>query len=173
MGAAQIRAISAALISMNGWVPCEFTRRSLRSLLLLKRFKATEYRLILLYVGLIIFSNLPRPLYQHFLVFHVIATIFVDPSLCASHLNYAGELSVYFVKSFIDLYGREFVSHCVHSMIYVKADVEKFGAVDNFSAFRFENFYRTLTRLVRKGDKPLQQSAKRYLELEKKLFQAS
>jgi len=72
-----------------------------------------------------------------------------------------------------DLYGREFVSHCVHSMIYVKADVEKFGAVDNFSAFRFENFYRTLTRLVRKGDKPLQQSAKRYLELEKKLFQAS
>ena len=77
-------------------------------------------------------------------------------------------ITLYFVKSFIDLYGREFVSHCVHLMIHVKADVEKFGAVDNFSAFRFKNFYRTLTRLVRKGDKPLQQIAKRYLELEKK-----
>lgn len=45
-------------------------------------------------------------------------------------------------------------------------DVEKFGAVDNFSAFRFESFLFQIKKTIRKSERPLQQFAKRFLENE-------
>ena len=114
--AQQVSEISRLLVSLTAWVPSEFTRRSLRSLRHIRRFKATEYRtILLLYIGIVIFYRLPRHLYEHFTVIHVITTIFVDSSYCQSHLEYARELCVYFVDAFIDLYGRQYVSHNVHS----------------------------------------------------------
>lgn len=92
-------------------------------------------------------------------------TLFIGSKLCESHLEYASQLSIFFVQSFIDLYGREFVSQ--RSFNNSCNDCKKYGAFDNFSSFPFEIFYRSLTKLVRKGEKPLQQVAKRYLELKK------
>lgn len=43
-------AISEALVQLSPWVPKEFVRKT-RSLQFLKRFKATEYRMLLLYVS--------------------------------------------------------------------------------------------------------------------------
>lgn len=37
-----------------------------------------------------------------------------------------------------------------------------FGSLDNFSAFRFENYMMTIKRKLRKNEKPLQQLIKRY-----------
>ena len=50
-------------------------------------------------------------------------------------------------------------------MLHLTSDVRKFGALDVFSAFQFESYIYDLKRLVRKGDKPLQQIAKRLYEL--------
>lgn len=45
-------------------------------------------------------------------------------------------------------------------------DVQKYGALDVFSAFRFENHMSKLKKMIRKADKPLQQLSRRYSELE-------
>jgi len=51
--------------------------------------------------------------------------------------------------------------HNVHNLLYLCSDVRTFGPVDNFSAFRFENFMTSIKKQIRKNEKPLQQLVKR------------
>lgn len=55
-------------------------------------------------------------------------------------LNFAEALLNNFVSSFQVLYDAEYISHNVHNLLHLCSDARKFGPVDNFSAFRFENF---------------------------------
>ena len=80
-------------------------------------------------------------------------------------LDYAEKLLKIFVQSFATIYGAKYVSHNVHNLLHLTSDVRKFGALDVFSAFQFESYIYDLKRLVRRGDKPLQQIAKRLYEL--------
>lgn len=64
------------------------------------------------------------------------------------------------------LYGAENVSHNIHGLIHLVDDVRKFGPVDNFSAFKFENYLQILKKYIRKAEKPLQQVVRRYMEKE-------
>ncbi|KAK3919922.1 Brain-specific angiogenesis inhibitor 1-associated protein 2-like protein 2 [Frankliniella fusca] len=77
-----------------------------------------------------------------------------------NHLNYDRELVIYFIKTFIDKY----TSHNIHNSLHLVDDCKEHGSLDKFSAFPFENFYQKLKRLIRKGDKPLQQLCRRYEE---------
>lgn len=53
----------------------------------------------------------------------------------------------------------------MHNLLHLTFDVKNFGALDVFSAFQFESFICSLKKLIRKGDKPLQQLYKRLKEL--------
>lgn len=64
------------------------------------------------------------------------------------------------------LYGIQNVSHNIHSVVHLVDDVKKFGSLDNFSAFKFENYMKILKQYIRKADKPLQQVVHRYVEKE-------
>lgn len=56
----------------------------------------------------------------------------------------------------------------VHSLIHLKEDVLKIGPLDEYSAFVFESFMFAMKKLLaRKPDKPLQQFARRQMELVK------
>lgn len=52
-----------------------------------------------------------------------------------------------------------------HNLLHLTADAENFGALDNFSAFPFENFMTKIKQMVRSHSHPLQQVAKRMGEL--------
>lgn len=54
----------------------------------------------------------------------------------------------------------------VKSLIHVTDDVERFGVLDNFSAFPGENNLPSIKRMLRSGFKPLQQIVKRIFERE-------
>ena len=56
------------------------------------------------------------------------------------------------------------VVYNVHNLVHLPDDVRKFGPLDSFSAFAFENFLRSLKRLVRSGRLPLQQIVHRLIE---------
>lgn len=71
-----------------------------------------------------------------------------------------------FVNDFSKLYGKECISQNVHNLLHICRDVKKYGVLDNFSAFRFENYMSTIKGMIRKGDKPLEQIARRYAEME-------
>jgi len=75
-----IKQISERLLTLKKQIPCDFVRKP-RSLDELARWKATELRLFLLYVGPIaIYSIVPNTIYQHFLSLNTAMTIYLSPN---------------------------------------------------------------------------------------------
>lgn len=106
------------------------------------QWKAVEFRNFLLYTGPIVLKYvLKQDIYIHFLTLHTAVTILIRQNLCQTELiNFAEALLDHFVKSFEILYGKQYVSHNVHNLLHICSDVRTFGPLDNFSAFRFENY---------------------------------
>lgn len=71
-----------------------------------------------------------------------------------------------FVDNFGDIYGYESYCYNVHSLVHVTDDVERYGVLDNFSAFGGESNLASIKRMLRSGYKPLQQIVKRIYERE-------
>lgn len=147
-------------------IPIEFARKP-RKLDYIKLWKATEYRSILLYTGQLAFKSiLKKSVYTHFMVLHVIIRILSSRNLCDEYLSYVQDLIRFFIKTFIKIYGVQNVSHNIHSLIHLVDDVKKFGPLNNFSAFKFENYMQVLKKYLRKADKPLEQVVRRCMERE-------
>lgn len=159
--------ISHLLLSIKSSTPKEFVRKP-RSISDIKHWKAVEFRSFLLYTGPIVLRHILRKdIYKHFLTLHAAMTILTCQNLCHGYfLNFAEALLQNFVMSFEILYGKEYISHNVHNLLHLCSDVRTFGPVDNFSAFRFENFMTSIKQQLRKSEKPLQQLIKRYKETE-------
>ncbi len=66
------------------------------------------------------------------------------------------------------LYEKELVVYNVHGLVHLPDDVKKFGPLDTFSAFPFENFVGQLKRLVREPQGTLQQVVRILRLLEKR-----
>jgi len=110
---------------------------------------------------------LRKNIYHHFLTLHVAITILIRPNLCQNKfINFAEALLNHFVQSFEILYGKQYISHNIHNLLHLCNDVRQFGPLDNFSAFRFENYMTSIKKRLRKSEKPLQQLLKRYKEIE-------
>lgn len=103
--------------------------------------------------------------YNNFLSLTVAISILLNPAYCLEYNNYAKTLLRHFVKTFIDLYGSQFATFNLHGLIHVSDDVIEFGPLDSCSAFPFENFLQVFKKSIRKGDKPLQQTIKRFGEI--------
>ena len=69
---------------------------------------------------------------------------------CFEDNDYANELLVYFVERPEELYSDFFVSYNVHSLMHLAVDSFRFGPIDSFSAYRFENHYGDIKRYLRK-----------------------
>ncbi|XP_036141389.1 uncharacterized protein LOC118645100 [Monomorium pharaonis] len=166
LSANDVNKISNRLIKLRKIIPLDFNRKP-RTLKYIKLWKATELRLFLLYLGPVVLKNiLQKNLYEHFLTLHVAITILASPSLSSDPLNitYAEDLLRNFTEQFETLYGEQYISHNVHNLLHLAADVREHGPLDNFSSFRFENYINILMKYVRKGEKPLQQIARRIIE---------
>jgi len=164
--------ISEQLISLKSSIPCEFARKP-RSLNELARFKATEFRQILLYTGQIIFKGcIKDECYEHFMSLNIAMTILLSSNMEIKYINYARNLLKYFVQNFEIIYGKHLISHNVHGLLHIADDYINYGSLDNISTFPFENFMKSLKKMIRKSDKPLQQIIKRnYEQNEHKHFQ--
>lgn len=90
--------------------------------------------------------------------------IIASPLLCIKLNQYAKKLLNHFVHTFEILYGKQLISYNVHGLLHLPDDVLKFGSVDNFSCFDFENHLQKIKKLLRKGDRPLQQIGNRLHE---------
>lgn len=165
MLARDIKIISDKLTDYQKTTPNDFSRKP-RSLYDYKHFKAFNF---LLYTGPIVLKNyLQNNLYTNFIVLHVSITILINPIYCTNDIfiDYAKKLLIKFVLGFQKLYGKENVSHNVHNLLHLADDVQQYGALDEFSAFRFENHMSSIKKMLRKSERPLQQLAKRYSERE-------
>ncbi|KAF4529939.1 hypothetical protein B566_EDAN016850 [Ephemera danica] len=161
-------ATSAEMKKIATFIPSEFQRRP-RDLLLLDKFKGTELRLILLYIGPVVLrkilngSEYNLDLYNNFLTFHVASVILSKPAGEAD-INYAEQLLRHFVRGFKNIHGEQFISQNIHCLIHVADDVRFFGPLENYSAFVFENENRLIRNVLKNSGEPLKQLVKRHEE---------
>lgn len=156
--------ISQRLLNLQRFIPNCFARKP-RSLNEVDRFKATEYRQILLYTGKLVFRDvIADPLYNHFMVLSTAISILVNRELAQQHLDYAHQLLKYFVSKSRELYGEEFLVYNVHSLLHLTSAVAKYGSLDTCSAFPFESYMQQLKKMVRSGRKPIIQVYRRMHE---------
>jgi hypothetical protein len=166
-----VKSISGELLLLLPYMPKEFCRKP-RSLSEVMHWKATEFRQFLLYSGpAALHSNLKDSVYRNFMVLSVAMTILLSPRLCVNYCDYAKQLLNVFVQNFISIYGSEFVSYNVHSLLHLADDAKKFGALDGISAFPFESYLGRLKGMVRRSQNPVSQVVRRIDEMQD--FQAN
>ena len=113
--------------------PSEFQRNG-RPLSLLGRWKATEYRLFMLYAGPFVLRGIISDAsYNHFLQLHFAMSILLSPSLDGQQVDFARSLLRDFFQTFGVLYGIEQLIFNVHSLIHLPDDCDYFEApLDEF-----------------------------------------
>lgn len=163
----QINEISSRLNKCRRYIPSEFARKP-RSLKHVDRWKATEFRQFLLYTGPVVCNGIVlNDVMDHFRLLQCAIYILASPSFSKTLLDYAAQLLKLYVSSCSDFYGEKFVSLNVHSLTHLAADVKRFGPLDAYSAFPFENHLQFLKKKLRSPNKPLQQLCKRLNEGQK------
>lgn len=157
--------INFSLKRLKKYISSSDFSRLPRTLDEVERWKATEFRQFLLYSGPIILKNrLKHSLYIHFLSLHCAIRILATPQLCIVYNSFAKQLLKYFIDKFSFIYGAEFISHNVHNLIHLNEDVLKYGALDNFAAFKFENFMSDIKKMLKTSNNPLEQFINRINE---------
>jgi len=110
--------------------PSEFQRKG-GPLSLLGRWKATEYRLFMLYTGPFVFKGIISDAsYNHFLQLHFAMSILLSLSLDGQQVDFARSLLRDFVQTFGVLYGIEQFIYNGHSLIHLPDDCDYFEVVD-------------------------------------------
>lgn len=145
IGRQNINLISKALEELANFIPIDFARKP-RSLAELARWKAMELRQFLLYTGPAILKQIfkgsqLKGFYDHLMLLHASIKILSSPHLCQNLVfnQYAKDLLIHFVEQSRTLYGDFFISYNVHCLIHLADDVIRFGPLDCFSSFIFEN----------------------------------
>ncbi len=162
-----VKEISDYLQLIRSLVPIEFSRKP-RSLKDLNRFKATEYRQILIYTGLTCFAgSISNQMYKHFLLLNCSFRILLSDKGSVLEWNTcAKRLLEKFVKYMPIIYGNSSLIYNVHNLLHIADDALNFGNLNNVNAFPFENYLGSAKRLIQAKSFPLEQVVKRLLERE-------
>ena len=167
ISASQKNIVNDTATNIRRYIPSEFSRKS-RTFDEVDRFKATEFRLILLYTGIGLFKNTLKDQYfKHFLLLFYSMRILCDSELVIDDefLSYAEELIKLFIKKYKDNYGECLaVVYNVHMLSHIVDDCRRLGPLDSFSAFAFESMLGQIKRRIRTGYLPLAQIARRVSE---------
>lgn len=139
-----VQAISNLLLLLRTSITSDFTRLP-RSLHEVPRWKATEYRLFLLYSGPVVLQNmLNKDYYSHIICLHVCFRILLTSNIEIELLHFCEQLLVYFIEKFGKLYGKQFISHNIHGLLHITDDYNQYGSL--CSCFPFENYLQFLKK---------------------------
>lgn len=164
LSARQSEILSGKLLSLKDYIPFEINRKP-RHLSELARWKATEFRTFLLYLGPFVLTNVDIGIYEHFLLFHSAIFILMSSKFIDNlGLLLPKTLLNTFVSHCEKIYGTEYLIYNVHILTHITDDVVNFGALDNFSAFPFENHLGQIKRLINSTKQPLHQIHNRLVE---------
>lgn len=157
------RKINERLLELNLRMPSEI-HRTIRSLDDIKRWKGTEFRTILLYVGIVVFKDfLSNDFYQNFLQLFCAVTICYTNSY-KMYIPIAKQLFDEYVENYIALYGTGDVTSNVHNLCHITEDVSRFGNLNEISTYEFENTLGEMKNRIKKCHKPLEQISRRMIE---------
>ncbi|XP_071581909.1 uncharacterized protein [Temnothorax nylanderi] len=157
-----LQTVSSRLETLKQYCPRDFARPP-RGLGAYKRFKATENRQFLLYTGVVVlYGILDEDVYLHFVLLHAaIRSLACERS---PNFHFADLALRTYVEKCEAIYGLTFFSYNIHGLLHVVEDVKRFGPLDAYSAFPYENNMSIFRKYCRKPDLPLQQIANRRAE---------
>lgn len=159
----EIAEISALLSKFNEFLPHEI-HRSIRLLDHIKHWKGTEFRTFLLYIGIVVLKqHLNQREYEMFLKLYCAVTI-CSANIYKTYLPLARTLFIDFIEEHLNIYGEGSITINIHNSSHVVDDVEKFGPLDTFSAYEFENCFHHIKLQLKQCRKPLEQIARRIVE---------
>lgn len=165
LSAKELKHLSDCLCALKPMIPLEFSRKP-QSIKKLSKWKSTEFRLILLYVGPVVFQyTIPVQNYHLFLLLHCATFILSSKLLIENLLQFAEESLRTFVENVTFNFGDNFLSYNTHNLLHVCDDVKLHGPLTSYSAYPFENYLGVLKKLVRSSQRPLQQLCRRIAEV--------
>ena len=150
------------IIICSKYLPFEFKRKLENEI---EHWKATQFRTCFLFLGPFIFKNfLPDNYYRHFLLLNFSVYVLISDEFHIQFLEHARSCIKRFVHQMTELFGSASLIYNVHCLLHICDFVERFGQLDSFSAFPFENFLRHIRRKIHGNFKPLEQITNRILE---------
>uniref|UniRef100_A0ABD2X1T5 DUF4218 domain-containing protein n=1 Tax=Trichogramma kaykai TaxID=54128 RepID=A0ABD2X1T5_9HYME len=153
----KIQIVNLRLLQIKECCPADFARKPLK-IKKYSKYKATEFRQILLYTGIAIFSGLvENDVLLHFSFLNSAIRIYSSPNPSENLLNLAENFIKLFVLSAENIYGAEFLTYVTHGLLHIIQDVRKFGPIDSYSAFPYKNHMTYFRRVCRKPNQHLQQ----------------
>jgi len=144
--------LSQRLLELQSQIPIDF-QRTTRSIADISKWKATEYRLYLLYVGPVVSQQvLEKRYYNHFLLLHTACRILSSDNFC---LKYNFQAKVYlnnFVMLTKQYYNTQSLIINIHS--HLADDVKNMKySLSNYTTFPFENLLGKMKKLLRSGNR--------------------
>lgn len=140
-------------------------QRAVRNFSMIKKWKAIEFRNFGLYLGVVALKgNLKDYIYKHFVLYFCALTIFSSEYHLKKLFPIGESCLNVFVERYKIIYGPQFFTSNVHNLTYLSNDVKRFGALNTISAYPFESKLFRIGRLLRSGNLPLSQVAKRIIE---------
>lgn len=157
--------LSEKLLILQSQIPVEF-QRTTRSLFEVVRWKATEYRLFLLYLAPIILKRvLLKDLYNHFMLLHSACRILCSRKFALKYNQQAKTYLTNFVLLSEHYYGKKNQISNIHNLIHLADDCVNMNcSLSDVMAFPFENELGKLKKKLRSGNKPLAQLCRRIHE---------
>jgi hypothetical protein len=117
-----IQNINEKIVNIKFYISSEFVRKP-RSLKEFGLWKATEFRLFLLYTGVVLLSSINKDQYEHFLQLNCAIYILSNQFLISKYLNIAEKCLEKFVVDAKTVYGEDFVVYNVHNLLHLPYDV--------------------------------------------------
>lgn len=159
-----IEEVSNLLFMYNMHKPIEI-HRAIRKIECVKFWKALEFRTFFLYLSIVVLKDyLSVEVYNHFLLLFCSITICTSKSY-HKYIDLAEIMLNDYIEQYKIIYGEDSINSNVHNLCHLVDDVRKFGPLPQFSAYPFENRLNYIKRLLRNGNRPLAQVAKRLTEL--------
>lgn len=133
-GSKDVRLTIERLNALNEFIISEFARKP-RSLIYIDKWKATEMRLFIFYIGPVILKFfLPETFYNHLLALSIALRILADVELCYKLNNYAHLLLVWFASKY-GMNPNISLSKHIYNLVHLANDVKTFGCLDFFFFF--------------------------------------
>jgi len=157
------------LAASRNWPRC-FARKP-RPLQELPYYKAVECRSFILYLApYVLQGQVPEPMYTLYLRLHVALRILCSDDQSEELTAIAERQLRLFVAEVPQTFKRAFLSYNVHSVVHLADDCRRWGKLDNFATFCFENELAVVKGAIRGKSLPLQQLVGRYTERARELL---
>lgn len=144
--------------------PPQCITRLIRPLSEMDNWKASEWRLWLVFYFIVCCKNELKPKYlNHFAMLAVAANILLQKSISSRELDEAEVLILKYVFFFEEYFGDTSMNYCIHLLTHIVAGARNYGPLFTHNAFVYEGQNRYLLQMLKSPYKVVKQLTTKYM----------